>query len=123
MVPGHQLGDLCFGLEREELQVALDVAIVHIDPELVELVRRRELWVQVDRAAFRLSELLPRRHGHERRDEAMRLGVLDAANQIDAGGDVAPLVAAAHLERALPLAEEMQEVVSLEQHVAEFGER
>ncbi len=53
----------------------------------------------------------------------MSLGVLDAANEIDAGGDVAPLVAAAHLERALPLAEQVQEVVGLQQHVAEFCER
>ena len=37
------------------------------------------------------------------------------ANQIDAGGDVAPLIAAAHLQRAAVAIEQLQEVVGLQQ--------
>src|SRR5205814_968005 len=36
-------------------------------------------------------------------------------------GDVAPLVTASHLDGAAPVAEQVQEVVRLQQHVAEFG--
>jgi hypothetical protein len=44
-------------------------------------------------------------------------------DQLGARGDVAPLVAAAHLELAVVGAEEVPEVVRLGKHVAEFGER
>ena len=46
----------------------------------------------------------------------------EPADQVDAGGDVAPLVAAADLQRAAVPAVEVQEVVRLQQHVAELGE-
>src|SRR5207249_11249766 len=59
----------------------------------------------------------------ERRHEPMRLAALDASDQVDPRGDVAPLIAAAHLDRALFAAKQVQEVVRLEQHVAEFGVR
>ena len=45
------------------------------------------------------------------------------ADQIDAGGDVAPLIAAAHLQTAAVAIEQLQEVVGLQQQVAELGER
>ena len=47
----------------------------------------------------------------------------DAADQVDAGKDVPPLVVAAHLRRASALAEQHQIVVGLEQLVVELDER
>ena len=125
-IPGllrHEARDLRLGKMREQFQVSLDVAIVRIDPGLIELVRRRELGVEIDRSLFRLAELFPRGHRHQRCDEPVCLRVLDAPDQIHARRDVPPLVAAADLERALALAKQVQEVVGLEQHVAELGER
>src|SRR5439155_12310545 len=61
--------------------------------------------------------------GDQRRRESVQLRVLDAPEQLHAGGDVPPLIAAGDLERALARSIEVPEVVGLEQHVAEFRER
>ena len=47
--------------EREELQIAHGVAIVDVEPELIELVRRRQRGIEPHRAAFGLAELRARR--------------------------------------------------------------
>ena len=107
--------------QREELEVGLDVAVVDVVPELVEFVRRGERRIEVDRARLRLSELRARGHGHEWRHESVRFPAFHPANEIDPRGDVAPLVTASHLDGAAPVAEQVQEVVRLQQHVAEFG--
>ena len=44
-----------------------------------------------------------------------------AADEVDAGGDVAPLVGAAHLQLDVVVLVQPPEVVGLEQHVAELG--
>src|SRR2546425_10934580 len=44
-------------------------------------------------------------------------------DEIDAGSDVPPLIAAAHLDGAALAPEQVQEIVRLEQHVAELGVR
>ncbi len=51
----------------------------------------------------------------------MRFPSLHAANEIDPRGDVPPLITASDLDGAVPLAKQVQEVVRLQQHVAEFG--
>ena len=43
--------------ESEQLEVALDVAVVGVEPELVEVVRAGALGVEPDVAAFALAEL------------------------------------------------------------------
>ena len=53
----------------------------------------------------------------------MHLARAEPAHQIDSGGDVAPLVAAAHLERAVEPVEELEEVARLQQQIAELGVR
>ena len=45
-----------------------------------------------------------------------------SANELDARGDVAPLVAAAELQRDSRRTAELEKVVGLEQHVGELGE-
>ena len=50
-------------------------------------------------------------------------GAAQLADQIDAGGDVAPLIAAAHLQRAAVAIEQLEKVVRLQQQVAELGVR
>ncbi len=45
----------------------------------------------------------------------------DAANQFLARENVAPLVAAAHLDGAAMVPKQVQKVISLHQHVAELG--
>src|SRR2546430_8462428 len=57
-------------LQREELQVALHVAVIGVHPELIELVRRRQGRVEPDRPVLRLAELHPRCRRDERRHKA-----------------------------------------------------
>ena len=52
----------------------------------------------------------------------MRFRTAQPANQIDAGNDVAPLIAATHLQSATISIEQDQIVVGLQQRIAELGE-
>ena len=54
---------------------------------------------------------------------AKSCGSPQAAAEIDAGDDVAPLVRAAHLQRAAVAPVKLDEVVGLQAHVVEFEER
>ena len=86
----------------EVAQVAPDVGVVDVDPVLVERVRRGQRGVEPEAAAAGgLAELRPV-------DESVTSGTVSAcagsrstaADQVEAGGDVAPLVAAADLQPA-----------------------
>ena len=69
-----------------------------------------------------LAHLLARGGRQQRRHQRKCLPALDLADQFGPGEDVEPLVAAARLERAAELAELVQEVVRLEQHVVDLDE-
>ena len=75
-----------------------------------------------DRAALGLAELGAVGFGEERRGEAAGDLVVLAADEVDARGDVAPLVRAAGLEEAAVRFVEMKEVVGLQERVGELGE-
>ncbi len=121
--------------EREPPQVRPDVAVVRVQPVLVERVRRRPLGVEPDRRpALRLAELRPGR-GQEQlvRQPVGRLVRAPVGfplaetgpppDQLEPGRDVAPLVSAAHLEVDAHRPVKVLEVGGLDQHVAELGER
>src|SRR5262249_2616268 len=97
-----------------------DVAIVGVQPELVELERRGEPGVEPDRAGFGLAELGPRRRRQQRPDETVRLRRTLPANQIDARRDVAPLIGGAHLQHAGVALEQLEEVARLQEEIAEL---
>ena len=116
--------------EGEPAQVDADVAVVGVDPVLVEAVRRGQGRVEPDRVAgLALAELRARRREQERVGQAvggLGLAVRPAGrppDQLEAGGDVAPLVGAAALQLDAVRATEVGEVGRLEEHVAELGER
>ena len=70
-----------------------------------------------------LPNLVPSAFGDQRVDHAVgRAAAAHLADQLDAGGDVAPLVAAAGLQLAAFLVVQVEKVVGLQQHVAELGE-
>src|SRR5438093_177434 len=122
-MPRHhlELGDLRQWQEREVTQEAHDVGVGRVQPELVHLVRGRLPRIEPHRARLRLAELRAVALGHERQREAVCGPAVDAANQLDAGGDVAPLVTAAELDRAVVQQHQRHEVVGLQHLIAEFG--
>src|SRR6185436_19098884 len=97
--------------EGEELEVTLHVAIVASQPELVELVRRSALGVEPDVPGLALSELAAATGGEQGKDQTMGGLLVPPRDQLDAGGDVPPLVAAAHLELAALGVEQVPEIV------------
>ena len=74
------------------------------------------------RAALGLAELGAVGLGDQRRGERVHRPGAAAADEVDAGGDVAPLVGAAELQRAAVPLVQLEEVVRLQQLVAELGE-
>ena len=124
------LGVLCDGgFDRlavehgEDLDVALGVGIAYVEPELVELVRARACGVEPDIALFGLSELAAVGFGDERGGEGVGFLAEHAADELRAGGDVAPLVGASELEPDVLMLEQIEEVVALKELVGEFRER
>ena len=92
---GYNAFDLFFCQGREDLDIFLCFGISHIQPELVELVRRSIACVKPDVAAFGLAEFAAVGLGNQRAGESKRLAAEGAAYEFGTGGDVAPLVAAA----------------------------
>jgi hypothetical protein len=45
--------------KRKESQVLHGILIVSIQPELIELIRRRQVRIEPDRSGFRLAKLRP----------------------------------------------------------------
>ena len=106
---------------RHHPQDFADVGVFGADPVLIELVRARALRRQPDGAGFGLAHLGAVGFGEQRRREPCSCAPTHAPAEIDAGRDVAPLIAAADLQLAIEFVVEVNEVVRLQQHVAEFG--
>src|SRR5580693_7295766 len=103
--------------KREIFQVLDDIAVIGVDPELVKAIHTGPLRIKPDRASHRFPELRAIRIGDERQREAIgRLAQL-LADEIDAGRDVAPLVAPANLQLTMMLLAQMIKIKRLEQHV------
>ena len=107
--------------EREDAQQLADLDVLDVEPELVEGVRRHHRRVEPQGAALGLAVLRAVGLGHQRRRERVRVLAGDPADQVDAAGEVAPLVAPAELQPDAVGAEELEVVHRLQQHVAELG--
>ena len=124
----HQHGDVGEAVEREPLQKLLHRRIVVLHPKLTEGERAGLGWVEPDRTLGRLAELraaLPQEQGVAEPVGLRRRPILppfSASDQLGAGGDVPPLIGTPHLQLDAVKLAQHQEVVALEQHVAELGE-
>src|SRR5271165_4847483 len=87
--------------KREVLQVANHVSIVDSDPELVEFVDTGSGGIQPDCARDRFAELRAVGVGDEWQGQAVDAAAQFSAGEVDPGGDVAPLIAAADLQPAI----------------------
>ena len=114
---------LLHGQEGQQREALLHVSIVDVAPILIELVRRRLVRIEPERAARRLAHLLAIALREQTVREAVDLHVLLAAVQLDACDDVRPLVIATHLQLAAVAAVQLEEVVGLHRHVIELEER
>ena len=114
---------LFLGKECENLDVALGIFIGYIEPELVELVRRGSFRIELDVAFLGLAELLSVSLSDEWAGQCVCVGLAEhSSDKFSSGSDVSPLVASAHLQMAVLVLIEPEEIVSLEQLVAELCE-
>ena len=93
--------DFLLRQKREVFQVADHVAVVRVDPELVKSIDAGAFRVEPDGAGFGLAEFRAVGVGDERKRETESRLAQFLPDQVDAGGDIAPLVAAADLQFAI----------------------
>ena len=115
--------DFFLAQESEVLQVFNDVAVILIDPELVELVWRRLFRIQPDCAARCLTELgaVCFEHQRNRQTKSFGVGTLNLMNQINPGSNVAPLISPADLQVNVIMPVEMQEIDGLQDLVGKLS--
>ena len=116
-----ELRDLLPVEEGEDLEQLDDLLVLDVEPELVEGVRRHHLRVEPQGTGLGLAVLRAVGALDQRGREGMHVTAVGAPDQLDAPGEVAPLVAAAELQRDPVVAVEVEEVHGLQQHVAELG--
>ena len=114
--------DLLLGEECEYLEIFLSIGIAYIEPELIEFIGGGVFGVKPDIAALCLTEFSSVSLCDEGTGEGKYLSAEFAADELAAGGDIAPLVATAELKLAVLVLIEMEEVESLKKLVCEFGE-
>ena len=114
--------DFFAALERENPNVVACVGVGRVQPKLVKLVGRGAFRVEPHIAALGLAKLGAVGLLNQRRGEREGLAAAHAANQLGSGGDVAPLVASAHLQADSVVLPQVVKVVALNELVAELRE-
>src|SRR5579863_6688699 len=107
--------------ESEYLNPFFRICIGSVQPELIEFIGGCFGGVEPDIAFFGLSEFAAVGFGQKGAGKGEGFAAGLAADQLGAGGDIAPLVAAAHLELAVFICIQPVKVVSLNQLVGKFG--
>ena len=108
---------------REELEEAAHIGIFRVSPVLPVIIGAAHLRIEPDGAVRALAHLRARGCRQERARQAVEMRPVHAAGELDAVDDIAPLVGAAHLQRAVVIPLQFHEVVGLKDHVVEFQER
>ena len=108
--------------QREHLEVLHHIAVVGVEPELAEGVRAGQGRVEPYRAGFGLAELRAVGLRDQRGGQCVHGLLLDPADEVDAGGEVAPLVGAAGLQGAAVATVELEVVIALHDLVRELRE-
>lgn len=87
--------------EGEHLEIVDCELIRNVDDVLVDIVGLRLAWVQPERVAFALAELLAGCSQNEVRSESEHFLPVLPTNQLDPACNVPPLVAPTHLDLAV----------------------
>lgn len=121
-VLGEDFVELFWGDESEVLEVIFEGVIGLVEPELVEVEDAGFIGIEPDSVAFGFAEFAAGDLvDNERTAISVCLGVFEALDKVNTGGAVAILVGAAELKIDVMGAEKMQEIVALDEGVAELG--
>jgi hypothetical protein len=98
----------------EDLEQGDHGGILDVEEVLVERVRAGHVGRQPQALPIGLAELLAGGVGEQRRRQRVHGGPLHPVDEVHAGGEIAPLVVAAGLQRAAVLPVEVQVVQRLQ---------
>ena len=112
------------GDEGVHLEEAIKVIVGLVEPELIEIKDGSLGAIEPDGVAFGLAKLATRNFvDYERARVSVGFGIFEALDKVDARGTVAILVGTAELKIDIVGAEEVKEIVALNEGVAELGIR
>src|SRR6056300_168794 len=83
--------------EGKVVKELVNICICGINPELIKGIGRRSCRIQPDSAFLSLTKLASISLGHQRQSQAKNLLLVKPAGQIDARGNIAPLVGTTYL--------------------------
>ena len=115
--------DFILGKIGKDLDIFGSISITHVQPELVEFVRRSVTAIQPDIARFSLAELASVGFRNQRTGQSKSLAAQLTADQLRTGRDIPPLVGSSHLQPATFVLIQIHIIVSLKQLVREFRKR
>src|SRR5262249_9558720 len=118
-----QTRDLLQWQEGVVLEKALHIPVIDVDPELVKLIRGGNLSVRPDGSSRGFPLFLSTRRGEEWKGHGEGVAIGDAADEVDPGDQVPPLIVPAYLEHTAIALEEYQKVIGLQQLVIELEKR
>ena len=115
--------NLFTGHRSEDLYVTLGVVIAHVEPELIEFVRRCVAGIEPNVARLSFAKLATVGFSNQGTSKCKSLATIGAADKFRTCGNVTPLVAAAHLQFAVFCFVKMEEVIALKQLISKLSER
>ena len=122
-VLGDESINLVLGEGGKNLDIPLGIGVRDVEPELIELVWRGITSVEPYISALRLAELAAVGFRYQRTGKGESGLAVHLSHKLDAGGDVSPLVGAAHLHETVLVFVQIDEVVALQQLVGELSKR
>ena len=117
---GGEGANLFLREKREHLEEFHDVGVLGLDEKLVETIGRGAHRIEPHGTAGGLTVFGAVALGEQRKRQAPRGHAQFFADEIGAGGDVAPLVGGTDLDFAVGRLAQVAKIKGLEQHVAEF---
>ena len=107
----------------KDLDIFGSIGIAHVQPELVEFIRRCITAIQPNVARLSFAELASVGFRNQRAGQSKSLTTQLTADQLRTGRDVTPLVGSSHLQAAAFVFIQIHIIVSLKQLVREFRKR
>ena len=106
----------------KQFQKPLHIGIIAVDPVLVVFIRRGQASIQPYGALFRFAHLVPQISGNQGKSNRLRVLCFNFADEFGPGQHIAPLIVPSHLQGTAVILEEIQKVVTLQDHVIELNE-
>ena len=121
-VLGENLFELFWHDESEVLEVIFESFVGLVEPELVEIENAGLFGVEPDGVAFGFAEFATGNFVDNKRTRVtIGFVIFEALNKVDAAGAVTKLIGATELKIDVVFAEEVEEIIALDEGIAKFS--